>query len=106
MIETAKPRILTDRNCRHTICRICTAGKLYFHLCLGFLLLTNPLLVSSATKAVSVCPPAYFADLLCDRARCYLYEELSGQRFTKEFDEKKSWNGTIHPNLQNTMFYI
>ena len=25
-----------------------------------------------ATKAVSVCTPAYYANVLCERARCYL----------------------------------
>ena len=25
-----------------------------------------------ATKAVSLCPPAYYADILCERARVYL----------------------------------
>lgn len=25
-----------------------------------------------ATKAVSICPPAYYADIVCERARCYL----------------------------------
>ena len=29
-------------------------------------------LFSRATKAVSICPPAYYADLACERARCYL----------------------------------
>lgn len=29
-------------------------------------------LFGRATKAVSVCPPAYYADLVCTRARCYL----------------------------------
>lgn len=29
-------------------------------------------LFGRATKAVSICPPAYYADLVCDRARCYL----------------------------------
>ena len=29
-------------------------------------------LFGRATKAVSVCPPAYYADLACERARCYL----------------------------------
>ncbi|OBT44143.1 hypothetical protein VE00_04788 [Pseudogymnoascus sp. WSF 3629] len=24
-----------------------------------------------ATNAVSICPPAYYADLACERARCY-----------------------------------
>jgi hypothetical protein len=29
-------------------------------------------LFGQATKAVSVCPPAYYADLVCTRARCYM----------------------------------
>ena len=29
-------------------------------------------LFGRATKAVSICPPAYYADLVCERARCYL----------------------------------
>ncbi|KKZ61530.1 hypothetical protein EMCG_00609 [[Emmonsia] crescens] len=29
-------------------------------------------LFGRATKAVSICPPAYYADLVCSRARCYL----------------------------------
>ena len=27
-----------------------------------------------ATKAVSLCPPAYYADIVCERTRCYLTE--------------------------------
>ncbi|KAL8829584.1 MAG: hypothetical protein Q9191_001935 [Dirinaria sp. TL-2023a] len=60
-----------------------------------------------ATKAVSVCPPAYFADLLCDRARCYLHSELNGRTSKGSvFDPRVSWNGEIHGKMQNTMFYI
>ena len=33
-----------------------------------------------ATKAVSLCPPAYYADILCERARVYLYREFIGDR--------------------------
>lgn len=29
-------------------------------------------LCGRATKAVSICPPAYYADIICERARCYL----------------------------------
>ena len=41
------------------------------------------------TKAVSICPPAYYADLICDRARLFLAEYL-GRSWPpgKEFD----WN--------------
>ncbi|KAI1139351.1 Piwi-domain-containing protein [Hypoxylon sp. FL0543] len=41
-----------------------------------------------ATRAVSVCTPAYYADLVCDRARCY------------------PDTSRIHRNLEHTMFYI
>jgi hypothetical protein len=68
-----------------------------------------------ATKAVSVCPPAYYADLVCTRARCFLsdlFDPLS-------IDSDGNTNGTdgtanmsrtadvvIHPNIAETMFYI
>ncbi|KAF2008657.1 Piwi-domain-containing protein [Aaosphaeria arxii CBS 175.79] len=29
-------------------------------------------LFGRATKAVSLCPPAYYADIVCERARCYM----------------------------------
>lgn len=64
-----------------------------------------------ATKAVSLCTPAYYADILCERARCYL---------SHVFDETPAGSTTgsttgaqvleqdvlIHPNLKDTMFYI
>jgi eukaryotic translation initiation factor 2C len=33
-------------------------------------------LFGRATKAVSLCPPAYYADLLCTRLRCYLADQF------------------------------
>lgn len=69
-------------------------------------------LFSRATKAVSICPPAYYADLACERARCY----LSGQ-----FDPSQTPAGSvtgslqssasasdvkIHDRLKDSMFYI
>jgi eukaryotic translation initiation factor 2C len=33
-------------------------------------------LFGRATKAVSLCPPAYYADLLCTRLRCYLSDQF------------------------------
>lgn len=41
--------------------------------------ITNTLcyLYVRATMAVSVCPPAYYADLLCERGRCYLWEDFN-----------------------------
>jgi len=67
-----------------------------------------------ATKAVSLVPPAYYADVACERARCYLNRYFvskdnkgKGKR-TKEKvleDAKKEWPG-IHDNLKTSMFYI
>ncbi|KAF9652530.1 Piwi-domain-containing protein [Thelephora ganbajun] len=67
-----------------------------------------------ATKAVSLVPPAYYADLACERARCYLNRYFvskdnkgKGKRTKEQVleDAKKEWPG-IHDNLKNTMFYI
>lgn len=69
-------------------------------------------LFGRATKAVSLCPPAYYADLLCTRLRCYLSEQFdptdtsatpsvaSGATPTTTFDIK------IPDNLRDSMFYI
>ena len=69
-------------------------------------------LFSRATKAVSLCPAAYYADLLCTRARCYLSDQFdpndssatpsiaSGATPTTTFDIK------VPDNLKDTMWYI
>ncbi|KAF2021031.1 Piwi-domain-containing protein [Aaosphaeria arxii CBS 175.79] len=57
-----------------------------------------------ATRAVSVCPPAYYADLLCERGRSYLHRVLKGdgsENFTTNH-----WHGGVHANLAETMFYL
>lgn len=69
-------------------------------------------LYGRATKAVSICPPAYYADKVCDRARCYLTGLFDGQTPA----QSEAGNGgtrdaatddvLIHPNLRNSMFYI
>ncbi|KZL66534.1 rna interference and gene silencing protein, partial [Colletotrichum incanum] len=67
-----------------------------------------------ATKAVSICTPAYYADILCERARCY----LSGVFDTSTDSAASSMAGSTqgppvgnedvrtHPKLSNSMFYI
>ncbi|KAK2745852.1 hypothetical protein FQN57_003465 [Myotisia sp. PD_48] len=58
-----------------------------------------------ATKAVSLCPPAYYADILCERARGYL---------NSYYDDTVSIQSSgpdpraieIHERLHDTMFYI
>lgn len=70
-------------------------------------------LFGRATKAVSVCPPAYYADLVCERARCYLsgvFDPVAqggsvssgsaGGQAAEESDVR------IHENVRNVMFYV
>ena len=72
-------------------------------------------LFGRATKAVSICPPAYYADLVCERARCYLSHLFdpspvgtpSGSVFGGgaggDIDRD---DVLIHPIVKDTMFYI
>lgn len=57
-----------------------------------------------ATRSVSICPPAYYADLLCERGRSYLQGVLKGDG-SEEFTQF-SWRKNVHPNLAETMFYL
>ncbi|KAH9920590.1 Piwi-domain-containing protein [Fomitopsis serialis] len=81
-----------------------------------------------ATKAVSLVPPAYLADLACERARAWLDTIMNtgdqladvssgqgkGKRMRATEEEKaqvldeamKMWGGGVHPNLGDSMFYI
>lgn len=81
--------------------------------------LTNSLsyMFSRATKAVSLVSPAYFADLACERGRCYLHKLLSGITSVnlklQDADEKvmeeatKLWHqGVSGSQLKDTMYYL
>ncbi|KAH8832943.1 Piwi-domain-containing protein [Flagelloscypha sp. PMI_526] len=73
-----------------------------------------------ATKAVSLIPPAYYADLACERGRCYLNDLFTaddrssvGGRRGRD-DEKdatfreaeRMWGAGLHGAVKDTMFYI
>ena len=57
-----------------------------------------------ATRSVSICPPAYYADLLCERGRSYLHSVLKGDGST-DF-ENTSWRRDVNPALMETMYYL
>jgi len=64
-----------------------------------------------ATKAVSVCPPAKYADMVCERARCYLsslFETPTHSIGTGSQGEASAGNDDVlvHEKLRDTMFYI
>ena len=73
-------------------------------------------LFGRATKPVSVCPPAYYADLVRERARCYLSSVFdptpeatpSGSLASGATGGKVAENSDvrIHENVKDSMFYI
>lgn len=73
-------------------------------------------LFGRATKAVSVCPPAYYADLVCTRARCYLSDLFDPSPASTTAGSAVGTEGggrvpdrsqvQIHPNVADSMFYI
>lgn len=75
-------------------------------------------LYGRATKAVSICPPAYYADLVCTRARCYMSRLFDPSPLSPDTSSMGTGTAaagsivpddslvTIHPNVRNAMFYI
>lgn len=85
-------------------------------------------LYARATKAVSLVPAAYYADLACERGRCYINDFLVADektstagasvgskrgKFDKEEEEdrvfraaQEMWGQGLHDDLKETMFYI
>lgn len=83
---------------------------------------TSSYMYARATKAVSLVPAAYYADLACERGRCYINDFLNtgddksslGGKM-KDRDEEKErvfqaakhvWGEGIHGSLRDSMFYI
>ncbi|KAI0065147.1 Piwi-domain-containing protein [Artomyces pyxidatus] len=89
-------------------------------------------LYARATKAVSLIPAAYYADVVCEQARYWIHGFLNqansdeasstgasatgrgpGQRDAREAAEqrvydaaKAMWGNGLHENLKNSMFYL
>lgn len=75
-------------------------------------------LYGRATKAVSICMPAYYADIVCERARCYLSDLFDGSTRAETPAASEDGGGApvvadaqpdqvvVHPNVVDTMFYI
>ncbi|KAH0536301.1 hypothetical protein FGG08_006816 [Glutinoglossum americanum] len=73
-------------------------------------------LFGRATKAVSICPPAYYADLVCERARCYLASFFNPETpgatpahsvaSGPQQPQASAADVTVHQDLRNSMFYI
>lgn len=57
-----------------------------------------------ATRSVSICPPAYYADLLCERGRSYLQSVLKGDGSTPF--SASEWQRDVNPALMVSMYYL
>lgn len=67
-------------------------------------------LYGRATKAVSICPPAYYADIVCERARAHrpdLFEVDDVMSVQSGAGGGASTaSRVVHPDLRDTMYYI
>ncbi|KAF9563867.1 argonaute-like protein [Agrocybe pediades] len=75
-------------------------------------------LFARATKAVSLASPAYYADLACERGRCYLHKLLqglsssggsasTGNEEAVVQEAKQMWGrGVAGNNLKDSMYYL
>ncbi|KAG7450179.1 argonaute-like protein [Guyanagaster necrorhizus] len=81
--------------------------------------LTNHIsyLYSRATKAVSLASPAYYADMACERGRCYIHKLLQGitnvnlnhvdaENLVMEEAQRLWNNGVSGPVMKDTMYYL
>lgn len=59
-----------------------------------------------ATKSVRVVPPAYYADLLCERATCYVQTAALSKNKNPVEAAKKALGSGIHKNVNGRMIYI
>ena len=62
-----------------------------------------------ATRSVSLCPPAYYADILCERGRSYLHEIMKGGVDAASSGGSQAAEAPvirIHDRLEGRMFYI
>ncbi len=70
-------------------------------------------LFGRATKAVSLCPPAFYADLLCTRTRCYLSDQFdpndtsaTASVVSGAGSQASSVDLSIPDSIKDSMYYI
>lgn len=63
-------------------------------------------LYNRATKAVSICPPAYYADLLCTRARIHQNELFDDASTVSSGQQGAGAARQVHDRIKDTMYYV
>ncbi|KAL2126476.1 hypothetical protein VTI74DRAFT_842 [Chaetomium olivicolor] len=59
-----------------------------------------------ATKAVSICPPAYYADLVCARARIHKSELFDDVQSVAASERQRIKDRAVNERIKHTMYYI
>ncbi|KAI5303007.1 hypothetical protein KEM56_000132 [Ascosphaera pollenicola] len=59
-----------------------------------------------ATKAVSLCTPAKYADMACERARCYLSHYFIDDKSSDTSKEALYKKIRPHDRIKESMFYL
>lgn len=60
-----------------------------------------------APRSVSYAPPAYYADLLAERGRAYLNRYMTDADHKEKYNpDTAEWNGQIHKDIRDTMFFV
>ncbi|XP_044716018.1 piwi domain-containing protein [Hirsutella rhossiliensis] len=66
-------------------------------------------LYGRATKAVSICPPAYYADIVCERARAHrpeIFDASDADSVSTAGKASPAASRQVHETLQDSMYYI
>ncbi|KAM4060420.1 piwi domain-containing protein [Hirsutella rhossiliensis] len=66
-------------------------------------------LYGRAIKAVSICPPAYYADIVCERARAYrpeIFEASDTDSVSTAGKAAPAASRQVHETLKDTIYYI
>lgn len=66
-------------------------------------------LFGRATKAVSICPPAYYADIVCERARAHrpdFLDDSDSDSVATVGPGTAAASRQLHDSLKDTMYYI
>ena len=63
-------------------------------------------LFGRSTTSISIAPAARYADMLCDRGRCYMHEVYTGGSRQTYVPTTTAWTGGVAEALAESMFFV
>ena len=63
-------------------------------------------LFGRSTTSISISPAARYADMLCDRARCYMHDVYTGGPTQTYNPLTFPWDGAVASGLEKSMFFV